>query len=44
MQYLGCLPQVTFLCVAANDNDDLLSFAIPAFDLSLIRNIKHELR
>ncbi len=44
MQDVGCLHSFTFLSVASNDNDDLLSFAIPSFDLGLIRDIKRELR
>lgn len=44
MQYLACCLNFIFLPVASNDNDDLLSFAIPSIDLSLIRDIKRELR
>jgi len=44
MQYVGSCLNFVFLPVASNDNDDLLSFAVPSFDLSLIRDIKDELR
>jgi hypothetical protein len=44
MQYVGRCLNFTFLPVASNDNDDLLSFAAPSFDLSIIRKIKVELR
>jgi hypothetical protein len=44
MQYVGRCLNFNFLPVASNDNDDLLSFAIPSFDLSIIRDIKRELR
>jgi len=44
MQYVGLSLNLPFLAVASNDNEDLLSFAIPSFDLSLIRDLKRELR
>ena len=44
MQDVGRCLNFTFLPVASNDNDDLLSFAAPSFDLSIIRKIKSELR
>jgi hypothetical protein len=44
MQYVGRCLNFTFLPVASNDNDDLLAFAVPSFDLSIIRGIKHEMR
>ena len=34
----------TFLPAASNDNEDLLSFLIPSFDLAMIRDIKYSLR
>lgn len=40
----GFMYSLTFLPAASNDNEDLLCFAIPLLDLSLIRNLKHELR
>lgn len=43
MQYIGNCLNFTFLPVASNDNDDLLSLPFPAFELSLIRQIKSEL-
>lgn len=44
MQYVGSCLNFVFLPVASNDNDDLLSFSFPEYDLSLIRKIKDELR
>ena len=44
MLYLGCCLNVAFLAAASNDNEDLLDFATPAANLSLIREIKSELR
>ena len=44
MQDVGRCLNFLFLPVASNDNDDLLSFAFPSFDLSVIREIKSELR
>ncbi len=44
MQDVGFSLNFTFLAVASNDNEDLLSFAIPTVDLSLIRTLKRELR
>ena len=44
MQYVARCLNFTFLPVASNDNDDLLAFAAPSFDLSIIREIKCELR
>jgi len=44
MQYVASCLNFVFLPVASNDNDDLLSFAFPSFDLSVIREIKSELR
>ena len=44
MQYVEQCVNFIFLPVASNDNDDLLSFAVPSFDLSIIREIKRELR
>jgi len=43
MQYVGQCLNFIFLPVASNDNDDLLSFAFPSFDLAIIREIKDEL-
>jgi len=43
MQYIGQCLNFTFLPVASNDNDDLLSLAFPAFELSVIRKIKNDL-
>ena len=43
MQYIGRCLDFTFLPVASNDNDDLLSLPFPAFELSIIREIKREL-
>jgi predicted ABC-type ATPase len=44
MQYIGSLLNFIYLPVASNDNDDLLAFAAPSVDLSLIRKIKDEMR
>ena len=44
MQDVGFSHDFTYLAVAANDNEDLLSFAIPTIDLALIRTLKRELR
>ncbi len=43
MQYIGRCHNFVFLPVASNDNDDLLALNTPAFDLCLIREIKHQL-
>ncbi len=43
MQYIGSCLNFTFLPVASNDNDDLLSLPFPALELSIIREIKREL-
>ena len=43
MQYIGQCFNFTFLPVASNDNDDLLSLPFPAFELAVIRKIKNEL-
>lgn len=44
MQYVGQCLNFTFLPVASNDNEDLLSFSVPSLDLSIIRRLKRELR
>ena len=44
MQYVGRCLNFNFLPVASNDNDDLLSFAFPSFDLSVIRGIKLDMK
>lgn len=44
MLYVGWYLDFTFLPVASNDNDDLLALPFPAFELSLIQEIKNELR
>ena len=44
MQYVERCLDFTFLPVGSNDNDDLLSFCVPSFDLSIIQEIKSELR
>jgi hypothetical protein len=44
MQYVGRCLNFIFLPVASNDNDDLLSFALPHHDLALIQEIKDDLR
>lgn len=44
MQDVGRCLNFTFLPVASNDNDDLLAFAAPSVDLSLIREIKNDMR
>ena len=43
MQYIGQCYNFTFLPVASNDNDDLLSLSFPAFELAVIREIKRDL-
>ncbi|NBX04129.1 MAG: hypothetical protein EBR02_08770 [Alphaproteobacteria bacterium] len=43
MQYIGSCLNFTFLPVASNDNDDLLSLPFPSLELSIIREIKREL-
>lgn len=44
MQDVGRCLNFTFLPVASNDNDDLLSFAFPSVDLAFIREIKNDMR
>lgn len=44
MLYAGRCLNFTFLPVASNDNDDLLAFAAPSLDLSIIREIKNDMR
>jgi hypothetical protein len=44
MQHIGQSLSFTFLPVASNDNEDLLSFSIPSADLSFVQSIKHELQ
>jgi hypothetical protein len=44
MQYVERCHNFTFLPVSSNDNDDLLAFYAPAFDLSIIREIKMDMR
>lgn len=44
MQYVARCLNFIFLPVASNDNDDLLSFAFPSLDLSIIQRIKGEMR
>ena len=43
MQYIGRCYNFTFLPVASNDNEDLLSLPFPAFELAIIREIKRDL-
>ena len=43
MQYIGRCLNFTFLPVASNDNDDLLSLPFPEFELAIIREIKRDL-
>lgn len=40
MQYIGRCLDFTFLPVASNDNDDLLSLTFPSAELIVIRKIK----
>jgi hypothetical protein len=44
MQYVGRCFNFLFLPVASNDNEDLLALSFPAFNLDVIRCIKHEMR
>lgn len=44
MQYIGRFLNFTFLPVASNDNDDLLSLPSPSADLHVIREMKKMLR
>ncbi len=44
MQHIGWYHDFTFLPVASNDNEDLLSLPFPAFELSVIQEIKQSMR
>src|SRR5688572_4881437 len=44
MPYIGQCLNFLFLPVASNDNDDLLALTSPAYELSLIRELKRSIR
>lgn len=43
MQYIGRCHNFVFLPVASNDNDDLLAFSSPSYDLMIVREIKQQM-
>jgi hypothetical protein len=44
MQHIGWYHDFTFLPVASNDNEDLLALPFPAFELTVIQEIKKSMR